>query len=647
MLLAALQQVEKFYADQTVLDKATLELRATSRIALIGRNGAGKSTILNLLAGRIEPDAGEVFRREDVTVAKLEQDPAFEAGLSILEISEKAFADLDVIEKRLQELEPNLAHHDVYEQWEHWHEVFERRGGYERRARRDAVLYALGFRGRENQRASSLSGGEKTRLGLAQLLMAQPDVLLLDEPTNHLDMEMRGWLENYLSRYPGAVLLVSHDREFLDRACDATAEISFGKLRTYPGNPTAYRDYRAEQLEIEDATRRNEVREYERLQAMTKQMKIWGHRNEKLAKRARSMEKRTERYAETMMEDAKEEEGTTRFRFNCEPSGDIVLQAQHLEKSYGGKKLFQDVEFTIRQGERIALVGPNGAGKSTFIKVLLGDVSSDNHAAVLRFGSRVRVGYYDQELRGVNPEHTLIAEMIRLVGDKEAHNLLGRFMFPYDAQYKTIKDLSGGERARLALLKLTLGEYNFLVLDEPTNHLDVEMIEALEDALALYEGTLFIISHDRRFIEATTDLIWELRDGKLTPYPGDWQYYLGKRSRQPSAVSYQREAEGKEQRAKSQNFSAQSNAATSYTDLSTQSSSKSKWQLEKDVIRLEEEVHALEAELATVTTKLADASNLKPDEIAELGKRHHDLEATLLEKMTAWEEVSRLLNLKA
>jgi ATP-binding cassette, subfamily F, member 3 len=641
MLLAALQGVEKFYADQTVLDKATLELRATSRIALIGRNGAGKSTILNLLASRIEPDAGNVFRREDVTVAKLEQDPAFEGDLTILEISERAFAELDVIEKRLQALEPNLADHDVYEQWEHWHEVFERRGGYERRARRDAVLYSLGFRGRETQKASSLSGGEKTRLGLAQLLMAQPDVLLLDEPTNHLDMEMRGWLEGYLTRYPGAVLLVSHDREFLDKACDATAEISFGKLRTYPGNPSAYRDYRAEQLEIEDATRKNEAREYERLQAMTKQMKIWGGRNEKLAKRARSMEKRTDRYADTMMDDADPEQGTTRFTFNCEPSGDIVLQAQSLEKSYGDKKLFKDVEFTIRQGERTALVGPNGAGKSTFIKVLLGDVPSDNHAAVLRFGSRVRVGYYDQELRGVNPENTLIAEMIRLVGDKEAHNLLGRFLFPYDAQYKTIKDLSGGERARLALLKLTLGEYNFLVLDEPTNHLDVEMIEALENALALYKGTLLVISHDRRFIEDTTNHIWELRDGKLTMYPGDWQYYSSKRGRQG--------IEDKERSTEYRVPSTESQAlSTRNSELGTRHSKiPSKWQLEKDVVRLEDEVHALEAELADVTAKLANASHLKPDEIAELGKRHHELEAALLEKMNAWEEVSSLLNLKA
>jgi ATP-binding cassette, subfamily F, member 3 len=627
MLLAALQQVEKFYADQTVLNKATLELRATSRIALIGRNGAGKSTILNLLAGRIEPDKGDVFRRQGVTVAKLEQDPAFPPELNILEISERAFADLDELEKELQKLETNLADHDVYEQWEQLHEVFERRGGYERRSRRDAVLYALGFRGRETQRASSLSGGEKTRLGLAQLLMAQPDVLLLDEPTNHLDMEMRSWLESYLSRYPGAVLLVSHDREFLDKACNETSEIAVGKLRSYPGNPTAYREYRAEQLEIEEATRKREGREYERLQAMTKQMKIWGGRSEKLARRAKALETRTEKYAETMLEDADIEQGTTRFSFECEDSGDIVLQVQNLEKSYAGKRLFANVELTVRQGEHVALVGPNGAGKSTFIKVLLGDVNSDNHAAVLRYGSRVRVGYYDQELRGVNPENTLIAEMIRLVGDKEAHNLLGRFLFPFDAQYKLIRDLSGGERARLALLKLTLGRYNFLILDEPTNHLDVEMIEALEEALAIYSGTLLIISHDRRFIEATTDFVWELKNGKLTTYPGDWQYYLSKQS------------------SETKRNDSQSQLPTPNSQL-LPSKTPSKWQLEKDVKRLEDEVHAVEAELASVSAKLADVASLKPEEIADLGKRHHELEAVLLEKMTQWEKVAQMLSVK-
>ncbi len=628
MLLAALQQVSKSFADQTVLDKAILELRDQSRIALIGRNGSGKSTILNLLTKRLEADSGEVFLRDDVTVAKLEQDPKFDDHSSILEISEKAFVELDALEKRLQALEINLDKSEVYEQWEHLHEIFERRGGYERRSRRDAVLFSLGFRGREDQRAASLSGGEKTRLGLAQLLMAQPDVLLLDEPTNHLDMEMRSWLEGYLTRYPGGVLLVSHDREFLDKACDVTAEISFGKLRTYPGNPTQYRHYRADQLEIEAATRKREHREYDRLKEMTKQMKIWGGRSEKLARRAKSMETRTERFASQMMDDAAPTEGTTRFQFDCDDSGDIVLQAQYLSKSYKNKQLFKDVEFTIRQGECIALVGPNGAGKSTFVKTLLGDISSDNPKAVLRFGSRVRVGYYDQELRGVNPENTLIAEMIRMVGDVEAHNLLGRFLFPYDSQYKLIKDLSGGERARLALLKLTLLRCNFLILDEPTNHLDVEMIEALEDALADFSGTLLVISHDRRFIEATTDFIWELKNSNLRMYPGDWNYYQGKKA----AISNEQLAMGSQSTANSPQARGSQKEA---------SKTPSKWKLQQQLDSLEKEIQELEAKLSDVTKQLSDASHLSPMRISELGQEHHHLEETLLTQMTLWEEITK------
>ena len=597
MLLASLQQVEKYYGEQTVLDDATLELRPNTCMALIGRNGAGKSTILDLLSGRVEPDGGQVFLRDDVTIAKLEQDSKFDEAASIVEVSEKAFKDLDELESRLHDLETSgLDKPEVYERWEQLHETFERRGGYERRSRRDAVLYALGFRGREHQIARSLSGGEKTRLGLAQLLMAQPDVLLLDEPTNHLDMEMRGWLEGYLGRYPGSVVIVSHDREFLDRACEQTAEIALAKLRTHNGNPTSYRAYREEQLRLEEATRKNQLREHERLESAATQMKQWAGQNAKLHRRAKAMFKRLERFEGEMIGDAERVQGTTRFQFNCDDSGEIVLQAQHLAKSFGDKKLFKDVEFTVRKNERIALVGPNGAGKSTFLKVLLGDETSSDPRAVLRYGSRVRVGYYDQELRGVDPDNTLLEEMIRLVGDREAHNLLGRFMFPIDAQYKLIKDLSGGERARLALLKLTLGEYNFLVLDEPTNHLDVEMIEALEAALAAFEGTLLIISHDRRFIQETCDLIWELKDGRLTQYEGDWGYYQYKKGER---------GKGKGERDKTEKTFSEPQTPD------PEPSTPSKWQLERDLETLEKEVADLEKDLAEVSWAVSQYADFK------------------------------------
>ena len=480
MLLAALNQVDKFYGGQTVLDGATIELRSGDRTALIGRNGSGKTTILRLLADLESADGGSVYRRAGIVVGFLEQDLLLEPDTTLLDLAEEAFSDLVELEAELQQLEQaGLDDPDRYDRWERLHQRFELRGGYERRARREAVFHALGFRGREHEPAGRLSGGERTRLGLARLLMRQPDLLLLDEPTNHLDIEMRDWLEGHLSRYPGAALIVSHDRAFLDRACNLTADVSRAVLRIGNGNPSTFRQARAEQDRIDAATRANQEKEYTRLAASAEQMRRWARQNAKLHRRARAMERRLERYGEAMIDAPEGPERTTRFRFPSGPSGELVLHAENLSKAFGDR-LFSDVQLTVRRGERIALVGPNGAGKTTFLRILLGELPSDDPRALLRFGARVRVGYYDQSLKGVDPEATLIEEMIRLVGDVEAHNLLGRFMFPFDAQYKRVRDLSGGERARLALLKLTLEEANFLVLDEPTNHLDVEMIEALE-----------------------------------------------------------------------------------------------------------------------------------------------------------------------
>lgn len=635
MLLAALQHVDKHYGDQDVLRKATLELFAGSRIALIGRNGAGKSTVLRLLMGQESADGGHVFVRDGVKLALLEQDPFFADDETLLDICERAFADLDELEKQLQQLEHRgLDKPDVFEQWERIHEVFERRGGYARRARRDAVLHALGFTGREQETAKHLSGGEKTRLGLAQLLMTQPDVLLLDEPTNHLDMAMRTWLENYLGRYPGSVVIVSHDRAFLDSAASSTAEIANATLRTFDGIPTAYREYRESQLAIEANTRANQQKERDRLAASASQMKQWAGQNAKLHRRAKSMERRLTRYEDSMLDDPEYVQGTTRFVFPSAPSGDIVLQAQHLEKGFDGRSLFADVHLTVRAGERIALVGPNGAGKTTFLKVILGNEDSDDPKALLRYGSRVRIGYYDQALSGVDPDSTLIEEMIRLVGDVEAHNLLGRFMFPYDAQYKLIRDLSGGEKARLALLKLTLGEYNMLVLDEPTNHLDVEMIEALEQALDYFDGTLLLVSHDRRFIENTADLIWEL-DGSLEVYEGDWQYFQQKRP---------------ERRGLNDDMDDASDGSTPEHQHVKQDKDKpklpSKWQLERTLEELETRIAELEETVATTADKLANPQALDAAAIADLGKQHAQAEADLLTAMAAWDKASDQLAAK-
>jgi ATP-binding cassette subfamily F protein 3 len=636
MVLAALQAVDKYYGGQTVLERATLELRSAARTALIGRNGSGKSTILRLLAGQESPDGGQVFVREGVELGLLEQDLDLAGGATVVELCEGAFERLDAVERRLAELERSgLDDPETYACWEDLHERFERRGGYARRARRDSVLHALGFKGREDQPAARLSGGEKTRLGLARLLMAQPDVLLLDEPTNHLDMEMRAWLEGYLSRYPGAALLVSHDRAFMDGACSATAEVSSGVVRTFDGTPSEYRLARAEQERIDAATRANERKELERLASAAGQMKQWAGQNAKLHRRAKAMEKRVDRYSDGMLEDAPPEERTTRFRFEADPSGDIVVQAEHLSKSFE-RRLFRDVSVTVRQGERIALLGPNGAGKTSFLRVLLGDEPSDDPRGKVSFGSRVRVGYYDQELAGVDPDKTLIEEMIRLVGDVEAHNLLGNFLFPYEAQYKRVADLSGGERARLALLKLTLARCNLLVLDEPTNHLDLEMIEALEAAIDAFQGTVLLISHDRRFVSETTDLIWELRDGRFERYEGDLEFYL--RKRRERTVGLDREGGAAQQQG--------GDAGRGSPDRATRHAAQapSKWRLERDAEELEERIAGLEELLRGLDAELSQPDDLTSERIADLGRRHQELDEELLVTLAEWERTQEALS---
>ncbi len=630
-VLAALYRAEKYYGEQTVIEAATLELRAASRIALIGRNGAGKSTILRLLAGSEEPDGGEVFRRPHIEVGVLDQELDVQQGTTLRELSELAFRHLDLMEEQLQKLElAGLDDPERYSQWEELHERFERRGGYARRARRDSVVKALGFTGRLDDHVSHLSGGEKTRLGLARLLMQQPDLLLLDEPTNHLDMEMRDWLSSHLAGYAGSALIISHDRAFLDASCQQTAEVANTRIRFMDGNPSAYRTARAEQERIDNLTRLNQAKEHERLSAAAAQMKSWARQNAKLHRRAKSMERRVERYEATMLDAAEPTGREARFLFDSDESGDIVLQAEHLTRSTGGQPdrvLFKGVQATLRQGDRVALLGPNGTGKTTLLRTLLGELGSSDARGHVRFGARVRVGYYDQELRDVDPERTLIEELIRLTGDVEAHNLLGRFLFPFDAQYKQIGSLSGGEKARLALLKLTLGRYNLLILDEPTNHLDVEMIEALEDALNLYTGTLLLVSHDRRFVAEVADNIWELRDGHLEQYAGDFEYWRVKRAEflQESAAP-ERPRQGQKPEPTPQRKPV-----------------RNRWQLERRLEALEAEITGLEEELASCTALLEQPGDLTPDDLAAESQRHEVLDSRLNALLDEWQVTGEAL----
>ncbi|GGJ20384.1 ABC transporter ATP-binding protein [Deinococcus roseus] len=611
-----MNNILKYYGQQTVLEDLNFALHAGERVALVGRNGSGKSTVLKLITGEEDPTFGDVRRAQGTTIGMLRQDPDFDPEDTIHSVLDSAFHELDGLEEQLEHLQSKLggateqdfqAYHDLLEH-------YQLRGGYERRSRRDAVLLNFGFRGREFERVGSLSGGEKTRLGLAKLLVSNPEVLLLDEPTNHLDIKMLEWLEGFLSRYAGAILVVSHDRAFLDNVTSKTAYIRDRNLKVYTGNYSHFKQQLEAELEHQLKVFEAQQRKIDAFKDSVELNRVWARKNSQLFKRVHAMEKRLERMQAAQVDAPPPDEEVTEVSFKCSDSGEVVLDARHLSKNFAGRQLFKDVNVHIRKGEKIALIGMNGAGKSTFLKALLGLLNSDDSRSTVKSGARVRVGYYDQQLRGVDPESTLYDEVRALVEkDQEAHNLLGAYMFPYDAQTKQVKNLSGGERARLALLKLSLQQYNFLVLDEPTNHLDMEMVESLEEALKEYPGTLLMVSHDRRFIENLSDQIWLLEDGQYYSYPGGYQYY-----RQKHVVSQKTE----EVKVK----------------VKRERSGPSLWHLKRKLEQTEQDIHDTESKQQKAAEALDQAN---PDaDFAMLGKALADLEHQLLQLMDQWENLS-------
>ncbi|MFN3265214.1 MAG: ribosomal protection-like ABC-F family protein [Deinococcales bacterium] len=622
-MLVGLENVEKFYGSQDVLVGVNLTIQEGERLALVGRNGAGKTTILRLLSGAEKPTNGKVLRAPDLSVRVLAQDPVFPSGQSILEAIESAFVEFDALERQMRQLEPELENPQSLGQYHELEEHYRLRGGYGRAARRDTVLSHLGFLGRESERVDGLSGGERTRLALAQILVAQPELLLLDEPTNHLDIVMLEWLEGFLRGYPGAVLIISHDRAFLDAVATDTALVFNKEVRRYPGNYTAFKKAWLAEREIHERTRINQLRELERLEQSAEKTRQWGHSNEKLAIRARAMAKRAERYAENVLDGLAAEQGAATVSFKTSETGEVVWQGGYLSRQFGSRSLFKGFEATIRKGERIAIIGRNGAGKSTLLKTMLGFEPSDDARGSVRLGSRVKLGYYDQQLRGIDPNSTLFLEIKPFFEkDQEVFDILGAYLFPFSSKDKKISSLSGGERARLALLKLSLLECNFLVLDEPTNHLDMEMLEKLEAALLSFEGTLLMVSHDRRFIENVANQIWIVEDGGVQTYMGGYAYAMEKHRalmQQNAPVPQKREP----------------------TRAAAPKKSFNPWKLREELKNLEQEIARLESEQKALLQELAAPK--ADSSFALLGKRNAQIEALLLEKISRWEEVSGLL----
>lgn len=616
---------KSFEIGKNVLDGVTFTVETGERVGLLGRNGAGKSTLFRILTGELEPDEGEVSIARGRRLGLISQIPVYPAGYTVEDVLLTAFARHQKLAEEMEALAAAMAAGDGSEatlkRYGELSARFEGLGGYDTETAVSKVANGLGIPAEMRaQLFDSLSGGEKTRVNLGRLLLEDTDVLLLDEPTNHLDLHAVEWLEDYVRRFKGTVIAISHDRYFLDRTISRVVEICDGKAEFYAGNYTFYA--------IEKERRYQEkLRQYEKEQAKIRQLQeaadklhLWAFMGaDKLHKRAFSMERRIERIRQTE-KPAKARTLTGRFE-QREFSGDEVLSVRDLSKSFGDRRLFHDVELLVEGGERIALLGDNGAGKSTFLKILMGEERPDGGS--VRFGPTVRAAYLPQIIQFDDPSRNLVDTMLwskRGVTTQEARDRLAAFNFRGEDVFKTVSVLSGGEQSRLRLCMLMDDAVNLLVLDEPTNHLDIDSREWIEEAVEAYEGALLFVSHDRYFINRFATRIWELEDGVITDYPVSFPRYREIKDRQRQLAQAQSRPERREEKPK---------ATVPKGGRSQQNARKQLTICERDMARLEEQGKALAEELEAAACDYARYS--------ELYARKEELDKKLQELMDRWE----------
>ena len=533
-MILACHNISKAFGDQIIVKSGSFHIEDREKAALIGLNGAGKSTILKMIMRELDTDAGEIINAKGKTIGYLSQHQELSTENSILEEIKTAKSDIIEMEKQIRVMELEMKHfagEELENRLHSYHlltERYEQANGYAYQSELIGVLKGLGFQEKEfNKSVDTLSGGQKTRVALGKLLLTKPDILLLDEPTNHLDMNSINWLESYLLNYDGAVLIVSHDRYFLNRVVSKVIEIEHGTIMSFQGN---YSQFAEKKKMIREA----KIKEYLNQQAEIKHQeavieKLRSFNREKSIKRAESREKMLEKMelVDKPMDD------TNELHFSLEPScvsGNDVLSVDGLGKSFGSLKLFENVNFEIKRGEHVAIIGDNGTGKTTLLKILNEVIAADSGS--FRLGSKVQIGYYDQEHHVLHMDKNIFDEIsddYPTLNNTQIRNTLAAFLFTGDDVYKLIRDLSGGERGRVSLAKLMLSEANFLILDEPTNHLDIASKEILEKALNEYTGTVLYVSHDRYFINQTASRIMDLVNGTFVNYIGNYDYYLEKK----------------------------------------------------------------------------------------------------------------------
>lgn len=533
-MILACHNITKSFGEQTIVKSGSFHIEEHEKAALVGLNGAGKTTILKMIMGITDTDTGNIVLAKGKTIGYLSQHQNWSSDNSILEELKTAKEELIELERQIRIMEAEISHltGEALENRLHSYHLltarFEQENGYAFQSELVGVLKGLGFNESDFQKnVNTLSGGQKTRVALGKLLLTNPDILLLDEPTNHLDMNSITWLENYLKNYTGAVLIVSHDRYFLNRVVTKVIEIENGNLLMFQGN---YSDFAQKKQMLRDARLKeylNQQREIKHQEAVIEKLRSFNR--EKSIKRAESREKLLNKMERIEMPI----EENVNLHFRLEPScvsGNDVLSVEALGKSYGSKSLFQNVSFEIKRGEHVAIIGDNGTGKTTLLKILNEVVSADT--GCFRLGSKVQIGYYDQEHQVLHMEKTVfdeISDAYPSMTNTQIRNTLAAFMFTGDDAYKQIKELSGGERGRVSLAKLMLSEANFLIMDEPTNHLDIVSKEILENALNEYTGTVLYVSHDRYFINQTASRILDLVNETFVNYIGNYDYYLEKK----------------------------------------------------------------------------------------------------------------------
>lgn len=629
MILIQTKKLSKSYSDQKVLSDVSLVIQAKERVGLVGPNGAGKTTLLRCLTGEENWDSGEAVTGDMVRLGYLEQVPDYPPGVTLFEAVLDIFADLLAQREELKRLEQLMSQAQGRElkqamtAYGRLTEEYERAGGFGCEAMTRRVIIGLGFNENDLGRdITSFSGGEKTKVSIARVLVREYDLLLLDEPTNHLDLQSVEWLEGYLKNYPGAILIISHDRYFLDQLTQRTLELNGGTLESYNGNYSRY-------IQLKEEKTQAQLKAYEKQQKMIASTEeyIDKYRAGIKSKQARGRESRLSRLerVEKPVEARSLKLGVGDYK--VAESANIVLKVKDLSLAFGEKRLWENLNFTLHKGDKVALIGPNGAGKTTLLKVLQGELAPDKGRVT--WGMRVKPESFDQEHRGLAGHNRIIDEIIlnTELSLTEARNILGSFLFRGDDVFKQVRDLSGGEKGRLSFLKLLLAIPNFLLLDEPTNHLDIASRTVIEDYLAAYEGTILAVSHDRYFLDRVTSRTLELDNQGLTDYQGNYSYYRDKKSQagkvpeiiNPAVKTAGRVDKGAKARA-------------------------NKAQTREKLAKLETEIERMEARLSELTQLLAESSTYK-DEVKARAyvDEYQELEMLIPASYKRWEELQDLL----